>query len=212
MKTIQVPVGSRGADSLQFSQQGTPAAAVALKAGGYDFFVGYLGAMNKERLQHVLGAGMGFMPVTFGGEYEDGPLDEIAQLKALNIPQGTSVWLDMEGLKAFKTDPVKLSSMIDAWADAITQGGWMPCLYVGVPQPLTSEELHKLKVVRYWRGMGRVVDRHTPTPPKKFSLAEPINGWCMTQVFPSFVKGGVLIDANIVGQDYKARVPTMVIQ
>lgn len=202
MKIEPALVGARGADSLPFSSGGTVGQAVALKAAGYDFFVGYLGAMNAARLGHVLAAGLAFMPVTFGGEYLDGADDEIAQLKALGIPAGCSVWLDMEGLKAFRTDPAKLIAMVNAWADAIASGGWMPCLYVGVPQPLTSAELNALHVVRYWKGQGSVRDRNN-------ALAEPSGcGWTMTQMFPSVVRGGVLIDANIVGQDYKARVPT----
>jgi len=200
----QVHVGARGADSLPFSMGGTAEQARALKAAGYDFLVGYLGSMNPARLKYVLDAGLGFMPVTFAGEYEDGANDEIAQLRALGVPAGVSVWLDLEGMRAWKSDPKQLIAKIDAWADAVAAGGWMPCLYVGAPQPLTSAELHKLHVVRYWRGQGRCVDRTG-------ALAEPTNGWCMTQMFPSVTRGGVLIDANIVGQDYRGRVPSMLV-
>ena len=201
MRTEQAFVGAVVADSLPFSTGGSERQASGMQAEGVDCFVGYLGAMNQKRLAMILGAGMAFMPVTFGGEYEDGPLDEIAQLKALGIPPGASVWLDMEGLKAFKTNPAKLIGMIDAWAAAILAAGWMPCLYVGVPQPLTSDELWKLKVQRYWKGQGSVRDRNN-------ALAEPSGcGWCMTQMFPSVTRGSVLIDANMVGQDFRKRTP-----
>ncbi len=190
-------------DSLPFSQNGTPTQATALAQSGVECLVGYLGAMTSARLAIVLASGMAFMPVSFGGEYEDGPLDEIAQLLSLGIPPGTSVWLDLEGLKAYHTDPIKLIAMIDAWADSIAEKGWMPCLYVGAPQPLTSGELHALHVVRYWKGQGRCVDR-------KGALAEPTNGWCMTQMYPSVTRGGVFVDGNMVGQDHKGRVPSWV--
>lgn len=205
MKVEQAFVGARGCDSLQFSQFGTAAQAVAMKANGVDLFIGYLGAITPARLAFILAAGLAFMPVTFGGAYENGPLDEIAELKALAIPAGTSVWLDMEGLKAFHTDPATLISMIDAWADGIAAAGWMPCLYLGNPQPLTSAELHALHVVRYWKGQGRTVDRNGP-----LSLAEPYNGWCITQMWPS-VSWGPWVDLNMVGADYKSRLPAWVV-
>lgn len=190
-------------DSLPFSQGGTATQATALAQSGVDCFVGYLGAMTPARLAIVLEAGMAFMPVTFGGAYENGPLDEVAQLQMLEIPPGVSVWLDLEGLKAYHTDPLKLTMLINAWADVIAAKGWMPCLYVGCPQPLTSVELHALHVVRYWKGQGRCVDRNN-------ALAEPTNGWCMTQMFPSVTRAGVLVDGNMIGQDYKARTPSWV--
>ncbi len=201
MKVEQAFVGAVVADSLPFSLGGTANQASAMQADGIDCFVGYLGAMNPARLKYILDAGLAYMPVTFGGEYEDGPLDEIAQLKALGIPGGVSVWLDVEGLKAFKSDPIVLGKKIDGWCDAIAAAGWMPCGYFGNPQPFTSRELHVRKVVRYWKGQGRCVDRTN-------ALAEPTNGWVMTQMFPSVTRGGVLVDANMVGQDYRGRVPT----
>lgn len=205
MKTEQARVGAIGFDSLPFSMGGTPANAKAWKARGADFFVGYLGQMNKARLDAVLDAGLAFMPVTLAGEYNDGADDEIAQLRALGLPAGCSVWLDVEGQKAFNTPPAELIAKINAWAEKIAAAGYMPCLYVGVPQPLTSDELWNLKVQRYWRGQGSVRDRTN-------ALAEPTKcGWCMTQMYPSITVGGVLVDANIVGQDYRGRVPAWVV-
>src|SRR5205085_2786401 len=130
------------------------------------FFVGYLGVINAARVKYILDAGMAFMPVTLAGEYNDGPADEIGQIKALGLPPGCTVWLDLEGMAAFKTKPAELIAKINAWADAITAAGYMPGLYVGVPQPLTSDELWSLRVKRYWRGQGSIRDRSN-------ALAEP---------------------------------------
>jgi hypothetical protein len=108
-------------------------------------------------------------------------------------------------MKAWKSDPKTLTAKIEAWAAAINAGGYIAGLYAGVPQPLTSKELGDLRgVTRYWKGQGRQVDRFG-------NLSEPTNGWCMHQMFPSFHMGGVWVDANMVGNDYKGRVPTMVI-
>ncbi len=142
--------------------------------------------------------------MTLAGEYTDGPNDELAQLAALGLPPGTTVFLDLEGLKAFKTDPAVLIEKINAWADAVAKAGFVPGLYVGVPQPLTSQELYALRVQRYWRGQGSVRDRFN-------ALAEPSGcGWCMTQMYPSITRGNTWVDCNMVGQDYRGRVPSWV--
>lgn len=198
-----LPVGSVVVDSLQFSNTGTQEQADALSRRGVACMVGYLGAMNSDRLARVLCYGKGFMPVTFGGEYEDGARDELAQLKALGIPPGVTVWLDLEGMKAWKDDPAKLIAKLNAWAEPIAAAGYVAGLYCGVPQPLTSKELGDLpRFTRYWAGQGRQVDRFG-------NLSEPTPGYCMRQFFPSVTWGGVLVDANMVGQDYRGRLPTM---
>lgn len=203
-------VGARGVDSLQFSNGGTQAQAEVLKNTGIDFFVGYLGAMNAARLGHVLSAGLAFMPVTFAGEYKDGAADEIAQLKALGIPAGVSVWLDLEGLDAWNMNPVELSRLINRWATDIAAAGWMPCLYVGAPQPLSGADLYALKVVRYWLGIGRCVD-------KSGRDAYPACGWTMRQDWHNQgVRGlnwrgtGVFVDTNSIQCDHRGRLPAWI--
>lgn len=210
MKVEAAFVGARVVDSLPFSQGGTAAQACALKASGVDGLVGYLGAMSPPRLAAVLGAGLSYMPVTFAGEYKDLAADEIAQLTALSIPAGATVWLDLEGLEAYHTDPNKLIALINGWGSAIAGAGWMPGLYVGAPQPLTSAELYSLQVVRYWWGLGRCVDRYG-------QLAEPTCGWCMKQQFHGEPNGmmwkdtGVFVDTNGVEKDYRGRAPAWVV-
>lgn len=203
MKTEAAKVGARGIDSLPFSMGGTAAQAKALKADGIDFVVGYLGVINATRVQYVLDAGLAFMAVTLGGRY-DGPT-AVQQIKGLGLSENSSVWLDLEGLDAFHTDPTVLASKVNDWSKAIVVAKQMPCLYVGVPQPFTSDELWSLATVRYWRGQGSIRDR-------KGALAEPTRcGWCQTQMYPSVVRDGVLVDFNIIGQDYLQRVPNWVV-
>jgi hypothetical protein len=193
-------VGARVVDSLPFSQGGTAAQARALREHGADGLVGYLGAITTERVGFVTAAGLGFMPVTFGGAFDGDAA--VRACRVLGYPAGGTVWLDVEGKSAFDTPAGELIAKINAWANAVGGAGYMPGLYVGVPQPLTSAELWQLRVQRYWRGQGSVRDRNN-------MLAEPAGcGWCMTQMFPSMPWGGVLVDANIVGQDYKGRVPS----
>lgn len=215
MKIEKAFVGARGVDSLQFSQSGTCAQANALKESGIDFFVGYLGAMTPARLKDVLEAGMAFMPVTFAGEYKDGAADEVAQLRALGVPRGATVWLDLEGVNAWNMgkDPAQrreLIRLINTWAYDIKTGGWMPGLYVGAPQPLTGAELYGLGVLRYWLGIGRCVS----TDGKD---AYPDSGWCMRQDWHNQGNGmqwkntGVMVDTNSIQCDHMGRVPAWVV-
>lgn len=201
MITKKAPVGAVVIDSLQFSQSGTQAQATALRASGVDAVAVYLGAINSARVGFLHNVGLGVIPVTFGGEYNDGSSDEIAQLKALGMPIGIHVFLDMEGLAAFHADPRVIIQKVKDWAVPLKAAGWIPALYAGVPQPLTSDELWHLPVEAYWKGQGRQVDRNG-------ALAEPTGcGWCMTQMFPSVQRGGVLVDCNMVGSDFKGRTP-----
>jgi hypothetical protein len=199
-------VGAVVVDSLPFSQGGTMAQAAGLRDAGVHCVAGYLGAMTAARLAVILAAGMAYLPVTFAGEYNDGPSDEVGQLQALGIPPGAAVFLDVEGLTAFKSDPAALIAKINAWADGITAGGWVPMLYVGVPQPFTSAQLYALRVRGYWRGQGSIRDHAN-------ELAEPSCGWLMMQMWPSKNIGSpaTWVDMNMIGADYKGRVPSWVV-
>lgn len=205
MKVVPIPVGSVVVDSLPYSMGGTLQQAACLRAAGVTALAGYLGAMDHKRLANLLQNGLGFIPVTFAGAYNNGAADELAQLKALAIPVGTTVFLDVEGKNTLTADIRELTDRVTSWHSAVKAAGYIPGHYAGVPQPFTSEELWRLPAERYWRGQGSVRDRHN-------ALAEPLGcGWCMTQMYPSRPIGGLLVDYNMVGQDYRGRVPTMVV-
>lgn len=193
-------VGARVVDSLPFSQGGTADQACALKDAGVDAVALYIGAATPQRVQDCLDAGLGVMAVTFGNQWSGQAT--VAAVKSWGLPAGTTVFLDVEGAGALKVPPGELMGDINAWADAVAAAGYVPGLYVGVPQPLTSDELYQLRVVRYWRGQGSVRDRSN-------ALAEPTGcGWCMTQMWPSQTCAGVLVDFSMVGHDYKGRAPS----
>lgn len=192
-------VGARVVDSLPFSEGGTPAQALALRAAGVDALVGYLGAMTPPRLGYLTDAGLAFMPVTFAGHY-DGAI-AVAQCRALGLPAGTTVWLDLEGQEAFG-EGAGITPKLAAWATTVKAAGFVPGLYVGVPQPLMSAELFALPFERYWRGQGSIRDRFN-------ALAEPTCGWSMVQAYPQHMRAGVLVDDDMVQQDYRGRVPTV---
>jgi hypothetical protein len=204
VKTAQATVGARGVDSLPYSSGGTLGDAKNLRDCGAEFFVGYLGVIDTLRLGFLLDAGLAFMPVTRAGTYDGaGAADACV---ALGLTPGCTVWLDLEGQAAFATPPQDLMAKIDAWADAVGGAGFQPGLYVGSPQPLTGDELFRLKVVRYWKAPSRIFDRNGRV------WDGPSCGFCMYQLWPSLTwrSSGVLVDVDFVQQDHLGRLPSWV--
>lgn len=190
-----VPPGSRGTDSVQDIR---PDQAKALRASGFDFAVRYLHNTTRDEVEGIISAGLGFMPVTYAGAFNGA--DAVAHCAAIGLPTGVTVWLDLEGQNVFHLDPQIVIDSVNAWARPVRAANFQPGLYVGVPQPLTSEELYALAVVRYWRGQGSIRDRHN-------ALAEPKCGWCVYQTYPSQMRCGVYVDVDITQQDYEKRAP-----
>lgn len=205
MRTALAEVGARGVDSYPYSLGGTADQARKLAASGVDFVVLYLGVANAARVKHVLDAGMAFMPVTLAARYDGAAA--VAQCKALGLPAGCTVWLDLEGKSSYETPAPALIAKINAWADAVKAAGYQPGLYIGSPQPLTAGELYALRVVRYWKAPSRVVDRFGT------SSDGPQCGFCMWQMWPQkhWRNSGVFVDVNMIGQDFKERLPAWVV-
>ncbi len=199
MIAVPVGVGARGIDSEPFSHGADLAHCQALKASGIEVVLLYLGAVSAESVANVLAAGMGFVPVTYAAAIEgpDPGTLTVEQLMALSIPKGTSVILDVEGPSSL-TDPAGLITKINTWGDIVQAAGYLPGIYVGSPQPLTSAELTALHVFRYMRGQGSMRDRNN-------ALVEPGSGWCGTQMWPSRMWAGVWSDLDVFGQDYHQR-------
>ena len=213
MKIIKAKNGSRFLDSYPWSsapERGDWHYDIARRWKAEERiagFAGYLGHMTPAKLRALHDAGLWFTPVTVAGEYNDGAADEIAQLRALGIPAGAHVWLDVEGTAVWNAgkDPKKLAAvkdLIEAWNKDIRAAGYRPAMYVGVPQPFTSKELYAFSCERYWAGQGSVRDREgvLTEPFRDFANCR---GWNAIQAAPSEVCGGVLIDFNFVKGDYK---------
>lgn len=195
MRVVQADVGMRGFDTVAKIDHPR---AEALRSAGFDFAVRYLGKLSLAELKDIVGAGLGCMAVTYANRFDG--LMAVAELRVLGMPQGATVWLDAEDVPM---KPLELQRAINAWANALRAAGYDPGLYVGSGVGLTSAELYSLGVDRYWHSLSRVLDRHG-------QLAEPGVGWCMHQLYPSVQRAGVLVDVDVIQQDYKARVPSMV--
>jgi hypothetical protein len=187
-------IGARGTDSVTLL---TPTTAAALKSLGFDFSVQYLGTVGTNTVQAILNAGLAFMPVTYADRF-DGP-GAAEQCARLGLPAGVTVWLDLEGIGPGLA-PAAVIAQINAWAKGIDDRGYMPGLYVGAGCKLTSAEIYALNVVRYWRGQSRLVDRNN-------DLVEPGCGWCCTQLYPHVGRGGVDVDVDVIGCDFRNRLP-----
>lgn len=207
MRVEKASVGARGFDSVEYSMVATPSLATRMAASGLEFFVGYLGTVTPQNLQATLSAGMAFMPVGYAGAF-NGTL-ALAQVKALGIPPGCTVWCDLEGDKWFDTPSPELMAKIDdAWAAPLVAAGYECGIYVGSPQPLSGPELYALRhITRYWNALSREVDHEG-------HLAEPQCGWTMWQMGPSvrWRSTGVLIDIDVIGQDFKGRLPSWAVR
>lgn len=202
MKTVPAPFPALGFDTVMALDA---AHAAGLKAAGMSFAIRYLGSITAPELQVILDAGLLFMPVTFsrgagwaptsGMGLADGERD-VAQLQALNVPKGCTVWVDLEGV-----DPTAgfqaVSDWINTRAAILRRAGYDAGLYVGAGDVLNSAELYGLmNIDRYWRSLSQV--------------PEPSCGFSLLQLPHTITLAGVEIDVDCVQYDFQGRLPTMV--
>lgn len=197
MKVVTLLPGSKGVDTIIDL---TADQCQALKSEGVRFVVRYLGDIMTPELKTILASGLAVSFVTFAKRF-DGK-QAVAQAKALGLPVGTVLWLDVEGIT---DDPATLITRINAWAVDVSAAGYIPGMYVGAQCPLTSAELYALKVVRYWHSCSRVVDRDGRE-------AAPSCGWCLYQLSPPNLHcGPVIVDYDFAQLDYRGRGVAVVI-
>lgn len=197
MRAVPIPPASLGVDTvLRF----TPAMCAAMKVENIDFVIRYLGSIDTSECDIILSSGLGLMVVTYAQHFDG--MTTAAELRSLGLPQGTTVWLDVEGCTQ---TPVELVKLINAWCYAVKAAGYYPGLYVGANALLTSGELYALAAERYWHSCSRVVDRD-------LASAEPQCGWAMIQLTPGNTqRAGYVVDVNVTQQDYRGRAPTMAV-
>lgn len=196
MKAVTACPFALGADTVISL---TPAKCETLKAAGMRFVVRYLGAIGQLERDAILKSGLALMLVTYAGHYD--AAKAIEQLRLLDIPQGATVWLDVEGCTETAAE---LAAKCNAWAHSIKAAGWDPGIYVGAKCPLTSAQLYALAMDRYWHSCSRVVDATG-------AEAAPSCGWVMHQLNPfNHPIGDVVVDVNVIQCDYAGRLPTWV--
>ena len=198
MNIATARIGDRFTDSVTLI---TPALAAALKAEGFDGVSQYLGGgVTAQSVQAITNAGLGFLPVTFADRF-DGE-QTVAECHALGLPDGVTVFLDVEGIGPSIT-AAQLMMKIADWAHPVADANYIPSMYVGWKALLTSAELYALPVYRYWKAFSRILDRNGQP-------AEPACGWSVIQS-PTTTRAGVQVDIDFVTGDYRSRFPVLAV-
>jgi hypothetical protein len=199
LTTAPATIGAQGFDADSVIDADT---AKALAAAGFGFAVRYLsrttpqnnGDLSAAEIGWITDAGLALMAVqhcplpgwaptlALGTQYGTAAAVNAA---AIGLPQGVAVWLDLEGVAPYATAADTIA-YCNTWAGVVAQAGFMPGLYVGANQPLTSDELYwRLKVAYYWKSASRVPDI-------------PVRGYCMIQALAPSPIDGISLDRNAV--------------
>lgn len=214
-----VPSGIRGFDCnfpLSFEQ------GQSMVRHGYRFVLRYVPRviqavqdLTPGEVGRILDAGLAVMPVQHVEKENWTPNLEKgknygarAALSAglCNVPLGTSVWLDLEGIH-IRTDPETVIGYCNAWFDEVQSAGYLPGVYVGWQSILTPDQQYRrLKFTRYWSAYNLDAD-----------LFPAVVGACMKQGeaqsidYPDgWSARRAQIDTNIVVGDARGRFPMVV--
>jgi hypothetical protein len=140
-----------------------------LKASGLDFVLRYAprqlytyryNLTNPEMLR-ILNAGLALMVVQHVNPGEWSPTEELGKsygqymadflAKTVQVPQGVSVWLDLEMVNKW-SGVSDIINYCTEWYNAVKAAGYVPGLYVGYQSGLTPNELYlKLPFKAYWK-------------------------------------------------------------
>jgi hypothetical protein len=195
-------LGAQGFDSDTMLVADT---AQALRQSGFVFAIRYLsraigqqaGDLSASEAQTILAAGLALMTVQHCPRPGWAPAaalgENYGQAAALNaaaigLPQGVTLWLDLEDVAPYATAADTIS-YCNAWAAAAESHDFGAGLYVGANQPLSGDELYwRLRVTRYWRSASQVPEI-------------PYRGYCMAQALAPSPVAEIDIDRDVVMAD-----------
>ena len=74
----------------------------------------------------------------------------VDQLKTIGVPKGASLVLDFESVDVDEEEAIL---WVNAWSKAVDDAGYVPGIYVGVPQPISSANLYDALpyISHYWK-------------------------------------------------------------
>lgn len=195
-----------GAKGFDANTPITRAKAAALKAAGFAFAVRYLsrkakppaGDLTKSEVAAILDSGLALMAVqhvaapgwtpsaALGADYG---ANVAAHAKAVGLPAGTAVFLDLEEVSA-KTPPTEIIAYCNTWHGELVAAGYAPGLYVGSNCGLSPDQLYRrLEMTHYWKSGSKVP-------------AIPQRGYSMVQtIIPNDIVAGIAIDRNLITPD-----------
>ncbi len=161
---LRLPRGTRGFDC---NHQVDDEAARALWEKGYRFAVRYVRRsaihdydLTRDEIGRLFDAGLAVMPVqhveserSWQPSAEKGRANGWAaasSCKQLGIPDGVTVWCDLEGT-ADDAAAESVAEYCQMWHAAVRTSGYQPGLYVGWHSGLTADALyHRLAFQHYW--------------------------------------------------------------
>jgi hypothetical protein len=205
---IQRATPSKGFDTIATISRDK---AAQFKAAGYDFVVRYL-CSNKWSLttperDNILEGGLGLLVVgnsRLPGWHPSADLGTadgikiVSIAKACGLPEGMSIFCDMEGPGGDAHSNV--IAHVNAWAKVVQEAGYVAGLYVGFGIRLTPEQLyHELAVTAYW-------DSCSTNP----NVA--VRGFQMRQLYPANQHVcGVQVDIDTISPDNLGDTPNWLI-
>lgn len=214
MRLIQAPAGALGFD---INATITPALAKAFKAKEYVFAVRYVRRgtyhsfdLTRAEVDTILAAGLGLMLVQHV-ESEDAWVASkdkgasngavaVSEAQKLGVPQGTMLWLDLEGVK-LGTPAQDVIDYCNAWHDQVAAAGFTPGIYIGWHAILTAEQLYgKLKFQHYWSAYNN--DQKVAV--RSFQMRQHV-------AKPGDHPAGVEIDTDVISPDSLGGVPTLLV-
>lgn len=190
-------------------------AARKVKEKGYTFAIRYLtrketppaGDLTAAEADDILAGGLKLMVVQHVAKAGWEPTDEkgttygtnaAAHAKDCGLPNGTQIWLDLEGIN--HTTPAEtVISYCNAWFSAVSAANFTHGVYVGANCILNGQQLfHRLQTAHYWKSGSTVPDI-------------PLRGYCMEQtIIEGDMVAGLAIDRNVVTGDKFGNFPLWV--
>ncbi len=171
----------------------------------YDFCIRYISLtpqnvptdLDNQEASAILDAGLALMPVqhvlepgwmpsaALGKQYGENAKNNAS---TVGFPTGVNVWCDLEGVNPSATAQAVID-YCNAWFDAVSQGGYVPGLYVGFDAIVDGNQLSQLKFQHFW---------------KSFSTVPPVvgRGYQMIQS-QQITVNGLQIDENTTQNDDK---------
>lgn len=134
-------------------------------------------------------AGLAVVPVQLGSN-------------TLAIPTGVTLWCDIEWVpSAIPTNDDALIAYVEAWADAVIDGGYSAGLYVGPNTPLSGSQLYSISGIKhYWKSASRVPWVST----RGFQIMQSL------YLTDNVSSNGITIDADVIAYDAKGELPVWV--
>lgn len=190
----------------------SPTQCRALSNQNVKFRGGYIDELSPIEIEGQLGNQLPLLLYTYAGELD--PAHTLDRCSQLGIPAGMNIVADVEAvvtpaqLQAMTPGDVEnfvvqLQEKINGWGKGLSNHAFLPTIYFGGLQLLTSAESSSLAVYRYHEGAANLLDRFG-------NFTCPSRGYAIMQGRPCNVTidgcGETLFDWDFHRQDYRGDV------